>query len=67
MRLLQGSWCEILTLTLVFRSLESGTAQNGNPGHENQNKSIQQQDFTSTSNNNSMQVRLRANPNICVS
>ena len=68
MRLLQGSWCEILTLTLVFRSLESGAAQDLNsflPNHENKTKSIQQQDFTSTSKNNSMQVRLGVNPNTC--
>ena len=38
MRLLQGSWGEILSLTLVFRTLESSNKQNGRCASSDNNK-----------------------------
>ena len=38
MRLLQGSWGEILSLTLVYRTLESGNTQTGKSSSSDYNK-----------------------------
>ena len=59
MRLLQGSWGELLSLTLVYRTLESSNKQRGRSASSDNNKdanSPKQVINLLSSNGNSCQV-----------
>ena len=59
MRLLQGSWGEILSLTLVYRTLESGYTQTGKSASSDYNKETHSSNKVvkmSSSSRNSCQV-----------
>ena len=59
MRLLQGSWGEILSLTLVYRTLESASKYSGKSDSSNSRKASTKEERNSlSSNQNSIQVIL---------